>query len=157
MAHFRAIDIDFDVHRCIENERRGFHESPNDALRRLLKLGEPKPAPVTVSSTSPPRQKSWSDRGVTLPHGTAIRMTYDDRVYEGQIVNGAWVVGNQTFDSPSGAASGVAVTKKGKLTRLNGWIYWQVKLPGNDSWTSLENLRAKTQSISSATPEELGP
>ena len=35
---FRSIDIDFDVHKKIELERRSFMESPNDVLRRLLAL-----------------------------------------------------------------------------------------------------------------------
>ena len=70
-------------------------------------------------------------------------MSYKRRTYEGKIVDGSWVIGDRKFDSPSGAASGVAVTKKGKSTRLDGWIYWQVKLPGEDSWKSLESLRPK--------------
>ena len=45
MAQFRNIEIDFEVHQLIKNERRGRNESPNDALRRLLKIGEPKLAP----------------------------------------------------------------------------------------------------------------
>jgi hypothetical protein len=149
VAHFRTIDVDFDVHRCIENERHGFDESPNDALRRLLKLGESKPVPAAAAPL-PPRRKSWSDRGVTLLHGTAIRMSYNRRTYEGQIVDGSWVIGERKFDSPSGAASGVAVTKKGEQTPLNGWIYWQVKLPGENSWKSLDSLRPKV------TLEQLG-
>ena len=68
-------------------------------------------------------------------------MSYNRRTYEGQIVNGSWAIGEHNFDSPSGAASGVAVTKRGERTRLDGWIYWQVKLPGSDAWQPLESLR----------------
>ncbi len=143
MPGFRAIEVDFDVHRCIENERRGFDESPNDALRQLLRLGEPKFAPAMAPPSSPPSRASWSDRGITLPHGTPVRMRYNRRTYEGQIVDGSWVIEEQRFDSPSGAASGVAVTKKGKKTRLDGWIYWQVKLPGEDGWKLLDSLRPR--------------
>jgi hypothetical protein len=140
MAEYRTIEVDFDVHRCIENERRGFDEPANDALRRLLKLGERK-APTTKSSGSSPTRKGWTDEGVSLPHGTPVRMRYNGRSYEGQIVDGSWVIGSQTFDSPSGAASGVAVTKKGKPTELNGWIYWEVKLSEEQGWVFLKNLR----------------
>lgn len=28
----RFIDIDFDVHKCIENERKSFSETPNEVL-----------------------------------------------------------------------------------------------------------------------------
>lgn len=157
MADFRMIEVDFDVHRCIENERHGFYESPNDALRRLLRLGEPKSASAMAPPSSPPSRASWNDQGVTLPHGTPVQMRYNRRTYEGQIVDGSWVIGDRRFDSPSGAASGIAVTKKGKKTRLDGWIYWQVKLPGEDSWKPLESLRPKiTLEQLGFTTEQLG-
>lgn len=38
MSTFRSIEIDLAVHKCLEAERRGFDETPNDVLRRLLKL-----------------------------------------------------------------------------------------------------------------------
>ena len=76
MAQFRNIEIDSEVHQLIENERRGCNESPNDALRRLLKIGEPKFAPERDAPASVPTKRSWSDKGVVLPHGTAIRMEY---------------------------------------------------------------------------------
>ena len=34
----RTIKIDFDIHQLVELERRSFEETPNDALRRLLRL-----------------------------------------------------------------------------------------------------------------------
>jgi hypothetical protein len=147
---FRTIEIDFDVHRCIENERRGFDESPNDALRRLLKLGEQK---VVSLATVSPKRKSWSDKGVTLPHGTTIRMRHNGRTYDGRIIDGSWVIGDRTFNSPSGAASGIAVTKRGKPTQLDGWIYWEIKLPGEDGWVSLSSLRPKPLSVAEALDE----
>jgi hypothetical protein len=45
------------------------------------------------------------------------------------------------FDSPSGAASAIAVTAKGKTTRLNGWGLWHVQRPGKSEWVPLEELR----------------
>jgi hypothetical protein len=105
MAQFRNIEIDSEVHQLIENERRGCNESPNDALRRLLKIGQPKLAPERDAPASAPTKRSWSDKGVVLPHGTAIRMEYMGHIYQGYILDGEWVIGNQKFDSPSGAAS----------------------------------------------------
>jgi hypothetical protein len=150
MAKFRMIEIDFDVHKCIENERRGFNESANDALRRLLGLGKPSLVPASPSKVA--QERGWNDKGIALPHGTLIRMQYNDRTYEGQIVDGNWVIGDKVFDSPSGAASGVAVTKKGKTTRLDGWKYWQVKQPGDDTWTPLD----KRSNASTLSAEDLG-
>ena len=139
---FRTIEIDFDVHKTIENARRGFYESPNGALRRLLKLPEPDPSPRTADAT-PRAKRPWRDHGVDLPHGTAIRMEYNRRIHEGRIVDGEWVVEGRRFDLPSGAASGVAATKKGKSPRLVGWKYWRVKRLGEDHWTLLDDLRPK--------------
>ena len=151
MSEFRTIEIDFDVHKLIENERTGFTESANDALRRLLKLPPRAAAKATKKAVNGLR--SWADEGVTLAHGTAIKMRYNGRLYEGEIVDGKWVVDGKTFDSPSGAASGVAITKKGKHTRLDGWIYWEAKQPGEDKWKRIAALRTSTSTV---TLEELG-
>ncbi len=139
----RSIEIDFDVHKVIENERQGFEESANDALRRLLNLGEPKPqvAAKLTAATATQHTRSWSDKGVTLPHGTKLRMSYSGHSIEGKISDGRWVIGMQAFDSPSGAASGVARTRRGKPTRLDGWNYWFVQLPGDGKWRLIDDLR----------------
>ena len=146
----RTIEIDFDIHKLIEAERRSFDEPANDALRRLLKL--PKKESAALGQTSRPAaqargngQQSWQAEGVILPHGTKLRMVYGrpKKKYEGQIINGEWVVGGQTFDSPSGAASGVAVTAKGEKTRLNGWDLWDVQRPDENKWTPISKLRGK--------------
>jgi hypothetical protein len=152
MTNFRSIEIDFDVHKLVENERRSFSESPNDALRRLLKL----PHAKAESQSTAERisiSRSWNDDEVKLEHGTALRMVYNKRTYNGQIIDGAWVVEGRKFDSPSGAASGIALTKKGKSTKLDGWKYWYVKFPGTDTWTLLDDLRPK---IAEVTLSDLG-
>jgi len=140
MVQFRMIEIDFDVHKRIENERRGFDEPPNAVLRRLLGLGEP-PSSTAASHPKSRPSRSWSDKGVILQDGTATRMNYNNRTYEGKIMEGKWVIGDKAFDSPSAAAGGVAITKGGKSTLLNGWIYWYVRRPGDDNWALLKDLR----------------
>jgi hypothetical protein len=35
----------------------------------------------------------------------------------------------QTFDTPSAAASTLALTKDGQTTSLNGWNSWEARLP----------------------------
>src|SRR5579872_1900831 len=130
MIEFRTIEIDFDVHKLIEGERQSFTETPNAVLRRLLKLPARESArPGTETNGDVGRP--WAGEGSILPHGTMLRMRYNHRQHEGEIVDGKWVVDGKTFDSPSGAASGVALTKGGKKTRLDGWSYWEVKVPGD--------------------------
>lgn len=140
MKEIRTIEIDFDVHKVIEAERRSFSETANTVLRRLLRLPESdnafEPAPASSGN-----EKAWSEKGVTLPHGTEVRMSYNGQLYEGQIRDGKWVIGNKEFNSPSGAASGIAVTKRGKRTRLDGWMYWEVLIPSESNWTPLKILR----------------
>lgn len=148
MTHFRTIEIDFEVHKMIENERRGFEESPNGALRRLLSLPGTDASKTRITAATPHTMRDWSDQGVVLPHGSTIRMEYNRRIYEGEIVDGEWVIDGRKFASPSGAASGVGLTKKGKTTRLDGWNLWYAKLPGEDHWTLLDRLRLKPTTVS---------
>ena len=84
---------------------------------------------------------SWSSRGVELPHGTKLQMTYNGREHTGEIRHGKWVVARQEYDSPSGAAKAVARTWRGRPPSINGWDYWQVKRPQDAEWRSLSQLR----------------
>ena len=136
MSELRTIEIDFDVHKIIELERTGFSETPNEVLRRLLKVNGPLP----TKPTTEPAGRPWSGKGVTLSHGTELRMEYNGRQYTGAIENGEWVVEGKRFRSPSAAAGGVAVTKNGKHTNLDGWIYWYAKRSGDTEWVAIKQL-----------------
>ncbi|HEY5081640.1 MAG TPA: hypothetical protein VII91_06925 [Bauldia sp.] len=157
----RSIEIDFDVNKSIEMERRGFEETPNDVLRRLLSLG-PAPAsqPINSSAAHEAHYGGWEGEGVVLPNGTIARMIYNKRSYEAQIKDRLWWVNGRFFASPSDAASTVGVTKKGEITSLNGWLYWQVKRPGDADWIRIEELRRRARPTSTITTnktaEELG-
>jgi len=137
MSEMRTIEIDFEVHKRIEMERKSFSETPNAALRRLLKIEGQAP----VAAAAPRQGRHWAGKGVTLPHGTELRMEYNGRVHTGRIDNGRWLVEGKSFKSPSAAASGVALTKTGRHPSLDGWIYWQVKQPGETTWILLSQLR----------------
>lgn len=141
MADFRSIEIDFDVHQKIETERKSFAETPNNVLRRLLGLGVN--APTEPPPPSPSKGLSWSGGGLTLPHGTLLRMKYNGQQYEGEISDGHWIIDGKVFNSPSGAASGVARTKKGKKTRLDGWIYWEARRPEDTTWENISNIKSE--------------
>jgi hypothetical protein len=145
MAQYRTIEVDFDVHKVIESERRSFDDPPNAALRRLLKIDDPHEPPSPPKDLVPPAGRPWSDSGVVLPHGTLVRMRYGrDQLFQGEIADRQWVVDGRSFDSPSGAASELAVTKRGVKTKLNGWNYWEVKRSGDAQWVRLDTLRKST-------------
>jgi hypothetical protein len=67
-------------------------------------------------------------------------MRYNGRTHEGVVVRNVWLVEGREHYSPSGAASAVARTKAGKATKLNGWNYWEVLLPGETAWRPIMGL-----------------
>ncbi len=141
----RTIEVDFDIHKRIELERRGFGESANTVLRRLLGLPN---SEVNEFLSDLSKVSGWHGEGVSLPPRTLVRMRYNGRSHEGQIVGNVWLVEGQEHHSPSGAASAVARTKAGKPTKLNGWNYWEVKLPDKTEWQEIMDLyRAANPSI----------
>ena len=140
VTNLRTIDIDFDVHQAIEKERTSFSDSPNDVLRRLLKLGAAPSGPLTLPEAG---GSPWSSKGVTLPHGTELRMDYNGKRYSGSINNGEWLVEGKRFKSPSAAAGGAALTRDGKHPQLDGWIYWYCKRPGDSDWVGINEFRAQ--------------
>lgn len=148
---FATIEIDFDVHKLIETERRGFEEPPYIALRRLLKL--PEPEKLGDKQASPPEHgRPWRFGRVEVPHGSFARMEYDrgSQVYEGQFLDGKLVVNGLAFPSLSSAARALAKTRDGLQPILNGWNYWQAKFPGETQWRSLADLRRNAGHLPSA-------
>lgn len=142
----KTIEIDFDVHRLIELERRGFDEPENSALRRLLKLPEQpaRPAPASlIDDSTPASGEPWSWKGVQLPHGTELRMEYAGQLVHGRVHQGKWRIEGKDFNSPSDAAGSSVKTKDGKSTNLNGWVYWEVKRPGDSTWHRLQSLKPR--------------
>ncbi|HMO09728.1 MAG TPA: hypothetical protein PKD10_19095 [Paracoccaceae bacterium] len=148
---FRQIEVDFDIHQMIELERRGFDEPPYRALRRLLKLNDKvdERGETVLKTRNPPPNKTeihgkpFVEDGVSIPHGSLARMEYlrGSQVYEGQFLDGKLVVNGVSYKSLSAAASDLALTKNGEKTSLNGWLYWQVKFPGETEWKRASALR----------------
>ena len=142
MANMRSIEIDFDIHKLIEAERRDFSEMPNAPLRRLLGLGEAEePVQEHPSSAGAFTNGAWTGKGVILPAGTQLRMEYRGQQHFGVIEDASWVVDGKKYKSPSAAAGGTARTKAGTRPSLDGWKYWLVKRLGDEGWVSLGALR----------------
>ena len=133
---FQKMEIDFDIYKLIEAERRGFDEPQYIALRRLLKL--PANQPTTKKAVQPSSSGApWRGGGIEVPHGSLARMryNYDRDLYEGQFLDGQLVVKGQKFRSLSTAATELA----GKS--LNGWLYWEAQFPGVSEWVRLGDMR----------------
>jgi hypothetical protein len=142
----RPIDIDLDVHRYIEQRRSSFAQAPNDILRELFGLSHPGAASNSGHGTAAPAPTpavtgDWSWKGVTLPAGTELRMTYNGRTHTGVVSGGTWQIGGATYSSPSSAADALARSRDGKRVSLNGWTLWEVLKPGARKWVLLDELR----------------
>jgi hypothetical protein len=85
----------------------------------------------------------WQSEGVSVPHGTEARMSYmaGRQTFVGCFLNGKLVVNGRHFTTLSQAASALAVNRMGRSPNLNGWAYWQVRLPGTDHWIPMATLK----------------
>ena len=126
------IDIDFDVFKALTARRTSEDMTENDVLRQLFNLGKKTSSPTRTDSPAP---DDWVTKGVRLPSGTELRSTYKGKSYIGRVISGALVLQGQRFDSPSAAAMSITGSA------VNGWTFWEYKLPGQDRWQILKSLR----------------
>ena len=127
------IEIDFDVFKELTNRRVTENITYNDVLRELLGLNPAKTS--VISSTFEFSAGAWTTKGVTFPAGTEFRANYKGQTIIGKVESGFLVVNGKRFDSPSAAA--VSIT--GNM--VNGWIFWECRLPGKTSWQIIKTLR----------------
>jgi hypothetical protein len=135
----RSIEIDIDVFRFLESCRTSFVQTHNDILRSVAGL-----PPINAGSNGASATNAtggWSWKGVALPNGTKLRMSYNGQTHTGEIVQGAWHVGGAIYRTPSAAAGGVARSKKGTPVSLDGWGYWEVQKPDSNRWLKIDELR----------------
>ena len=144
----RSIEIDFEVHKAIELERRSFNETPNEVLRRMLgidasEVSRPEPSSVMSLAAGRPWVGKGKSTGLTLPHGTALQLDYNGQRFTGRVENGSLVLEGQRFSSPSGAADELCRTRDGRKTSLNGKELIQVRLPGENGWVLLKEYEQR--------------
>ncbi|MGV8081753.1 MAG: DUF4357 domain-containing protein [Syntrophales bacterium] len=127
------IEIDFDVFKKLTAMRESETETYNDVLRKLLGLSRAQGLLLPQESST--TAVAWTTKGVTFPGGTEFRATYKGQTIFGSVEAGALVVDGKRYNSPSAAA--VAITGN----PVNGWIFWECKLPGKSSWQIIKSLR----------------
>jgi hypothetical protein len=124
------IEVSFDTYKELTMRRANESVTYDDVVRKLLKL------PPIVGAQTPERtKKSWTYKGVTFPHGTELRANYKGALHTAKIDDGEWIQEGKTRNSPSEAAH--AITK----TSINGWTFWEARLPGEDRWRILKSMR----------------
>ena len=74
---------------------------------------------------------SWEVRGAIFPHGTELRGRYKGYVYYGKVDNGTFLLHGKPFLSPSAAATSIT------RNTVDGWLFWECKLPGRSTWMSI--------------------
>lgn len=135
----RTLNIDIDIHREIENARVSFEESSTTILRRLLGIDG-----TSGDTSSAPGQAPWigtgRSSGITLPHGTRLRLVYNDLNLEGSVDNGALVFDGKRYPTPSSVRP-LCKTRSGKpLQSLNGKSVISALLPETGKWTRLLDI-----------------
>jgi hypothetical protein len=80
---------------------------------------------------------SWVVDGVAFPNGTEFRCKYKGYCYYAQVCEGALMINGKKFLSPSAAA--VSITRNS----IDGWLFWDCKLPGDSSWVNICVLKQK--------------
>lgn len=129
-----TIEVDFDVYKAIIARRPAEDVSNNDVLRQLFHLG---PAAPAQEKAVRPDAGDWIIKGVRLPVGTELRATHKGKVYLARVAGGALLLDGSSFGSVSAAAMEITGNP------VNGWKFWDVRLPGQSAWRSLDGLRKR--------------
>ncbi len=132
---YKTVEIDFDVFKALTVRRDSPDVTDNDVIRELLGL---EPADFTSGSPNGVTQsgeRPWVSKGVTFPHGTGFRATYKGQVYRAEVKEGALVYKGERYTSPSPAAMKVTGTQ------INGWRFWECKMPDSERWVPISRLR----------------
>ena len=127
-----SIHVDFDVFKAITARRPSENVTENDVLRQLFGLP---PAGETRASDTRHRAGDWVTKGVRFPQGTEVRAKYKGKTHVAEVQDGALVVEGKRYDSPSSAA--ISITGN----PVNGWTFWEVKLPGQGEWKLMKAFR----------------
>lgn len=130
----RTIEVDFDVFKALTTRRPSENVTENDVLRDLLRLPEKKQSVAVANNPAP---GDWVTKGIRFPVGTEFRANHKGQTYLGRVEDGALVLNGERFDTPSAAA--VFITKNS----VNGWTFWECRLPGRSSWEIIKALRQK--------------
>jgi Restriction Enzyme Adenine Methylase Associated/Protein of unknown function (DUF2924) len=127
------IDVDFEVFKQLTVRRATEQVTYNDVIRELLGIKSSTVATAKVIDRE--SAEDWVSKGVRFPLGTEFRASYKGRIHTARVEGGALKLNGTKYDSPSAAAMSVTVSA------VNGWRFWECRLPGRSGWQLIENLR----------------
>ena len=125
------IQVDFDVFKAITLLRPTESVTENDVLRELLGL----PVGRQAAGVAAPAPGDWVTKGVRFPAGTEFRAVYKGQTYLGRVEKGALSLAGKRYDAPSAAAMSITGIN------VNGWNFWQCRMPGRPDWVAINMLR----------------
>lgn len=128
------IDVDFDVYKALMIRRETENVTFNDVIRELVGLV---PVNKTNVINKPFSKNSFISKGVEFPEGTEFRSYYKGQYFNAIVKNGYLVLNGKKFTSPSPAA--VSITSNS----VNGWLFWECRLPDRADWVTIKSLRDK--------------
>jgi negative regulator of replication initiation len=131
-----SIEIDFEVYKALTIRRETEAITYNDVIRDLLSLSAAKTTATAKSTQSATLDQDWICKGVRFAEGTEFRAHYKGAVYYAKVESGSLVVNGQAVTSPSDAAK--VITK----TSVNGWTFWECRVPGQNRWKLIKGLRS---------------
>jgi len=130
-----TIEIDFDVFKQLTLRRETESVTYSDVIRGLLGMAEERESgPHSAQAID---ATAWTYKGISFPIGTELRCRYKGKVHLGSVVEGGMQIGPSRAKSPSEAAH--LVTQ----TNVNGWNFWECRLPGEPRWKPLKALRGE--------------
>jgi len=128
-----TIEVDFEVFKQLTVRRATEDVSYSDVIRELLGLDRAEPRLEEKGAIF--SGDDWVVKGVRFPATTEFRASHKGRPFTARVEGGALILNGKRYSSPSAAA--VSVTG----SPVNGWRFWQCKLPGNSAWQRMESLR----------------
>jgi len=94
--------------------------------------------PANKDRTPPAREpegEGWRVKGVLFPNGTEFRAKHKGQTYAAVGEGRGLVVSGKRYGSPSAAASSITEGP------VNGWVFWQARLPGHSGWRVIASFR----------------
>lgn len=128
------VDVDFDVYKELTIRRETEEVTYNDVIRELVGLG---PVTKIKQQQKPFFKNSFISKGVEFPEGTEFRSHYKGKYYNAIVQDGYLVLDGVKYTSPSPAA--VSITNNS----VNGWLFWECRLPGRADWATIRSIRDK--------------
>ena len=126
------IDVDFEVYKQLTLRRDSEEVTYNDVIRDLLGL---KFDQSNLTEKNEISGLDWITNGVRFPNKSEFRATYKGKIWNAAVENGGLLYAGEKYESPSAAAMTITGGP------VNGWRFWECRLPGKSSWQLIDKLR----------------